>query len=95
MIGVDALAWALFVTENEVRQFVAGVADFVIIPTPDCRLVAKVSEERLENAFRRAWERDESGWRSAAYSRAQAMIDNTLRRTARVLRVVGTYTVDA
>jgi len=77
--SLDALAWALFRTDREVERFVLGVADESLLLRDKAgekvgrRFEAPGSDERRDRAYAVAWERDEQGWRSAAYRRAEAI----------------------
>lgn len=57
------LARALFVSDPDVNAFVSEVTDG-----------RKGTQEQIDRAFNRAWDRDERGWRTRAVTRSSAML---------------------
>lgn len=66
------VARALFRTDPRAIAFVESVSDHLCWPSYEG---ADINYERLEDAWAKAWERNEGGLRTEAQSRARAMLD--------------------
>lgn len=82
-LTVAELSRALFETDEDVKAFVAKVADAELahlrrgVPLPvgaPENSAASFSPERAMKAMQTAWERDERGWRDRAEQRAAGML---------------------